>query len=724
MLEIFNTLTKSKDLITPIRLGEIGMYTCGPTVYRYAHIGNMRTYMMADFVRRIPEYRGIKVNHVKNITDVGHMRQELLETGGDKMILAALSEGKTIGEIAQYYADQFHKDERLLNILPATNYPWATDHIPEMLTMVEALVDKNRAYLVDGNIYYDVGQFNDYGKLSRNIGGNLLEGVRVETDPLKKDPRDFTLWKQAEPGRDVYWDSKWGPGFPGWHIECSAMAEKYLGKTFDIHTGGIDNVFPHHEDEIAQSEAVFDAKHVNYWIHGQHLLADGAKMAKSSGNVFMVSDLIERGFDPIAFRYLCLTVRYRHRMNFTFSSLRASQKALDSLRLKLWQWKSTGTYFKPTASTIKLENEFIEIIENDLDLPNGVAFIWNLVKSEISNAEKFYLITKFDSILGLGLDEMPTEYLIPEIIKTHNIKRQTLRASQKFQDSDNLRSLIYIDGYIVQDDLEQSTIRPKTYLERIQSKWPSISSPKEIKSNLDNLSNLEYTFILNAYGYKEDIQRCVESIARYAVAGTYEIIVIDNGSTDGTGDYLESFNDSLSSTTVIHCDHVLGDAAAKNIGLKLGQGKYIVILDASAELTGKIDSSIQDNFSKHKNLGILGPFGLKSDDMQHFHEEVESGPADAMQGYCMIFPRALVTKTGMMRECFRFYRNLDIDFSFQIKNSDYSIWADSTIPIIRHEHRQWTELDDNQRDELSVKNFGRFLKKWGTRHDLLLSNSH
>ena len=301
------------------------------------------------------------------------------------------------------------------------------------------------------------------------------------------------------------------------------MAEKYLGKTFDIHTGGIDNVFPHHEDEIAQSEAVFDAKHVNYWIHGQHLLADGAKMAKSSGNVFMVSDLIERGFDPIAFRYLCLTVRYRHRMNFTFSSLRASQKALDSLRLKLWQWKSTGTYFKPTASTIKLENEFIEIIENDLDLPKGVAFIWNLVKSEISNAEKFYLITKFDSILGLGLDEMPTEYLIPEIIKTHNIKRQTLRASQKFQDSDNLRSLIYIDGYIVQDDLEQSTIRPKTYLERIQSKWPSISSPKEIKSNLDNLSNLEYTFILNAYGYKEDIQRCVESIARYAVAGTYEI---------------------------------------------------------------------------------------------------------------------------------------------------------------------------------------------------------
>jgi cysteinyl-tRNA synthetase len=723
VLEIFNTLTKTKDLITPIRLGEIGMYTCGPTVYRYAHIGNMRTYMMADFVRRILEYRGIKVNHVKNITDVGHMRQELLETGGDKMILAALSEGKTIGEIAQYYADQFHKDEHLLNILPATNYPWATDHIPEMLTMVEALVEKNRAYLVDGNIYYDVGQFNDYGKLSRNIGGNLLEGVRVETDPLKKDPRDFTLWKQAEPGRDVYWDSKWGPGFPGWHIECSAMAEKYLGKTFDIHTGGIDNVFPHHEDEIAQSEAVFDAKHVNYWIHGQHLLADGAKMAKSSGNVFMVSDLIERGFDPIAFRYLCLTVRYRHRMNFTFSSLRASQKALDSLRLKLWQWKSTETAFKPTTSTIKLENEFIEIIENDLDLPKGVAFIWNLVKSDISNAEKFYLITKFDSILGLGLGDMPTEYLIPEIIKTHNIKRQTLRASQKFQDSDKLRSLISFDGFIVQDDLEQSTIRPKTYLERIQSKWPSISSPKEIKSNIDNPSNLEYTFILNAYGYKEDIQRCVESIARYAVPDTYEVIVIDNGSTDGTGDYLESFNGSPSSTTVIHCDHVLGDAAAKNIGLKLGQGKYIVILDASAELTGEIDSSIQENFSKHQNLGILGPFGLKSDDMQHFHEEVESGPADAMQGYCMIFPRALVTKAGMMRECFRFYRNLDIDFSFQIKNSDYSIWADSTIPIIRHEHRQWTELDDNQRDELSVKNFGRFLKKWGTRHDLLLSNS-
>ena len=719
MLKILNTLSKTIEEIVPLSPGQIGMYTCGPTVYRYAHIGNMRTYMMADFIRRLLEYRGLEITHIKNITDVGHMRQELLETGGDKMILAALAEGKTIGEIAQFYAAQFHQDESILNILPATTYPWATDHIPEMLKMVGVLLENDRAYIAEGNIYYDVAKFPEYGKLSRNVGGNLLEGVRMETDPLKRDPRDFTLWKKAEPGRDVYWDSPWGPGFPGWHIECSAMADKYLHEKFDIHTGGIDNVFPHHEDEIAQSEAVYNEKHVNYWIHGQHLLADGAKMAKSSGNVFMISDLIERGFSPLAFRYLCLTVRYRHRMNFTFSSLRASQKALDSLRIRLWNWQEDYSRFSPTAETLQKEETFISIVEQDLDLPGGLAYLWKTMKSDSSNGEKAHLLLSFDRILGLGLNQPFDDFQIPQRISSQAEQRANLRSTASYYESDQIREALLAKGYILQDYEEDTTVRPKMYLEKIVDKWPSVSSGKEIDSRIEAPDTYEYTFILNAYGYKDDIQRCLMAVEKQAHNSSFEIIAIDNGSTDGTGDYLEELASSRANVTVIHCDHVLGDAAAKNIGIKLSTGKYIIILDASAELTGDICSIVSNSFASNTNLGLLGPFGLKSDDMQHFHEEVESGPADAMQGYCMIFPRNIIQQTGLMRECFRFYRNLDIDYSFQIKDLNMEVIADGRLPIVRHEHRQWTELDENQRDELSVKNFGRFLKKWGNRHDLL-----
>lgn len=681
--------------------------------------------MMADFIRRALEYRGNKVNHVKNITDVGHMRQELLETGGDKMILAALSEGKTIGEIAQFYADQFHKDEALLNILPANHYPWATDHISEMLEMIGVLLDNNGAYIAGDNIYFDVGKFTEYGKLSRNVGGNLLEGVRMETDPLKRDPRDFTLWKKAEPGRDVYWDSKWGPGFPGWHIECSAMAAKYLTSKFDLHTGGIDNVFPHHEDEIAQSEAVYNEKHVNYWVHGQHLLADGAKMAKSSGNVFMISDLIERGFSPLAFRYLCLTVRYRHRMNFTFSSLRASQKALDSLRIRLWNWQHEYNTFSPTDKTLSAQQTFMEFVENDLDLPGALAYLWAVVKSDISNGEKAYLVLKFDTVLGLGLSEPFDDFNIPSTITNKAQERINLRSTESYSESDEIRQNLLSEGYIIQDYRENTIVRPKMYLEKIVDKWPSVSSGKEIESHLSESDKYEYTFILNAYGYKDDIERCLVAVEEQAKGSSFEIIVIDNGSTDGTGEYLEQLASSVDNVTVIHCDHVLGDAAAKNIGIKLSTGKFIIILDASAEVTGNICGIVSKCFAGNSKLGLLGPFGLKSDDMQHFHEEVESGPADAMQGYCMIFPRSIIRDTGLMRECFRFYRNLDIDYSFQVKNLSLEVIADARIPVLRHEHRQWTELDDNQRDELSVKNFGRFLKKWGNRHDLLeASNTH
>jgi cysteinyl-tRNA synthetase len=252
VVRIYNTLTNKVEELVTLEPGVARMYSCGPTVYRYAHVGNLRTYLMADCIRRLLIGRGYKVTHVKNITDVGHMRQEALETGGDKVIVAALAEGKTPQEIARFYATTFYEDERKLNILPADHFPWATDHVPEMIAVIQRLFTNGYAYQAGDNIYFDVSKFSGYGKLSGNVGADLMEGVRVEVDPLKKDPRDFTLWKAAEPGRDMKWDSPWGEGFPGWHIECSAMSTKYMGLQLDLHTGGVDNIFPHHEDEIAQ----------------------------------------------------------------------------------------------------------------------------------------------------------------------------------------------------------------------------------------------------------------------------------------------------------------------------------------------------------------------------------------------------------------------------------------------------------------------------------------
>ena len=696
------------------------MYTCGPTVYRYAHIGNLRTYLMADWIRRVLLVHGVDVYHVKNITDVGHMRQELVETGGDKMILAALSEGKTIGEIAQYYADSFFKDEERVNILPAQVFPWATEHIPEMIEIVEKLLTEGYAYQAEGNIYFDVPKSADYGKLSRNFGGDLLEAVRVEADPLKRDPRDFTLWKAAEPGRDVKWGSPWGEGFPGWHIECSAMAHKYLGERFDIHTGGVDNVFPHHEDEIAQSEGAFGGQHVNYWVHAQHLLADGAKMAKSSGNVFLIEDLVERGFDPLSFRYLCLTVRYRHRMNFTFSSLRASEKALTNLRNRLWDWKSLPPLADLPAETEEWRTKFWDTVDNDLDLPGALSLTWNIVKSELPGQAKLDLLLDFDRVFGLDLDKVPTTYDVPQTLLTSLQQRSTLRTQEDYSSADSLRSSVLSQGYLLEDTAVATRIRPKTLLERHAERWPSLSSSREVESLVDQRSELDYTFILNAYNYVDDVQRCVTSMLQCAEGRSAEVIVVDNGSTDGTADWLEEFQSGHPNVRVFHCDHVIGDAAGKNIGLKQSRGKHIIIMDASTEVVGDLLTPVQQRLADD-SVGIFGPYGLSTDDMRHFHEEVESGEADAIQAYCMAFRREGVQKVGLMHEGFRFYRNLDIDYSFQFKEKGYRIVADSTLPLVRHEHRQWTELDDNQRDELSRKNFGRFLRRWGHRPDLLIT---
>ncbi len=724
MLRIYNTLTKNVEEIRPITPGKVSMYTCGPTVYRYAHIGNLRTYLMADWIRRILIADGNDVYHIKNITDVGHMRQELAEAGGDKMIMAALAEGKSLQEIGEFYADVFWQDEERVNILPAHVFPWASHHVPEMLEMVGTLMNNGAAYEAGGNIYFDVNSYPEYGKLSRNFGGDLLEGVRAEADPLKRDPRDFTLWKAAEPGRDVKWDSPWGEGFPGWHIECSAMAHKYLGERFDIHTGGVDNVFPHHEDEIAQSEGAFGEQHVNYWVHGQHLLADGAKMAKSAGNVFLIEDLASRGFDPLAFRYLCMTVRYRHRMNFTFTSLRAAEKALTGLRNRIWVWRSMAGngsgHHALTSDGETWSGKFWDAVHNDLDLPTALAVTWDMVRSGLPPSDKLELLLDFDRVFGLDLGQVPERYEIGSANSEAIARRAALREQAAYADADLMREEVVASGMVVEDTGIATRVRPQTALELQEAKWSSVSASREIPSLLDEPDLCEFSFVINAYDYVDDVRRCVEAILRHSGGASVEVVVVDNGSTDGTGDYLEEAQAEHGNLRVIHCDHVLGDAAGKNIGLKQARGRYVVVMDASTEVVGDILAPIAEHLSD-ESIGVFGPYGLTTDDMQHFHEEVDRGDADAMQAYCMAFRRADLRTVGLMHESFRFYRNLDIDYCFQFKNAGYRVVCDSGLPLVRHEHRQWEELEENQRDELSRKNFGRFLKRWGGRPDLLIN---
>ena len=720
MLRIRNTLTRRIEEIRTLEPGVVRMYTCGPTVYRYAHIGNLRTYLMADWLRRALECHGNRLIHVKNITDVGHMRQELLEQGGDKVILAALAEGKTPQEIAQFYARTFHEDEDRLNILPAHHFPWATDHIQEMIDLVARLVKKGYAYEAGSNVYFDVGKFTPYGRLSGNLQQGLMEGVRAEVDPHKRDTRDFALWKAAEPGREMKWPSPWGDGFPGWHIECSAMSTKYMGEQLDIHTGGVDNIFPHHEDEIAQSEAAFGKQYVSYWVHGQHLLADGVKMAKSAGNVFILDDLVQRGFDPVAFRYLCLTVRYRNRMNFTFAALKGAQGALSALQDRVSRWKQLPPLAGVVPEVEGWRDQFWGHVDDDLDLPNSLAITWKMVRSSLPGQSKLELLLDFDLLLGLGLDQVPARYTFPLEVGEKVQERNGLRIQGAYAEADGLRSQISSEGYVLEDARADTWVRPKTSRERFQERFKTVSSPKEVASLLDVPSSVDYSIILVASDYLEDVQRCTQSALQWADGYSAELVAVDNGSTDGTADWLEELRRRDHRVRLVHCDHVLGDAAAKNIGLMQSLGERVVILDPSVEVVGDFLGPIGQWLSD-EGLGLIGPWGLRTQDLRHFHEEMLPCEVDAMQAYCVAFRRCLVNQAGPMRECFRFYRNLDLDFSFQVKELGYRIRVCDNLPMVRHEHRQWAALDEAQRNELSQKNFKRFFKRWGERTDLLVA---
>jgi cysteinyl-tRNA synthetase len=462
-MRLFNSLTRRVEDVVPLEAEHVTMYACGPTVYRYAHLGNLRSFMLYDLIRRALQFEGLQVTEIMNITDVGHMTDESSVEAVDKMQLAMEDEGLTPAEIAEKYTAAVFDDATALGIRPADRYPKATEHIQEMIDLTAILIDKGHAYVVDsGSVYYDVASFEGYGKLSGNTLENLREGHRdLETDPQKRHPADFALWKAAGPGRLMKWPSPWGEGFPGWHIECSAMSMKYLGERFDIHTGGTDLRFPHHEDEIAQSEGAVGHEVVSIWIHAGHLRQSGQKIAKSTGNVILVRDLVERGFDPLSFRWLCFQTQYRSEMDFTWDAMATADQRVKQLRHRMAEWKPGASELD--ASATAFDARFREALADDLAMPTAVVIVNELVSSkEVLDAQKYALLASWDFVLGLDLERDATAGWEPTAeMRALVTERDVARAAKDFATSDRIRDALGAMGLEVMDTAEGTKIRPR-----------------------------------------------------------------------------------------------------------------------------------------------------------------------------------------------------------------------------------------------------------------------
>ncbi len=481
MLKIYNTLTKKKEIFKPLKDKKVGMYNCGPTVYSFAHIGNLRAYITADIIRRYLEYLGHQVKQVKNITDVGHLTEQDI----DKMVVAARKERKTPKQIARFYIRAFFEDEKKLNIKPAHVFPRATEHIGEMIKLVETLIEKGYAYQKKGSAFFDINKFKNYGQLSGNTLEKLKTGARLKAHPDKINPFDFALWLKAPREHLMKWRSPWGLGYPGWHIECSAMSMKYLGKSFDIHTGGEDNIFPHHENEIAQSEAATGKRFVKYWIHCGWLLVAGEKMAKSKGNFYTLRDLEQRNRNPLVFRLLILSAHYRSKFNFTFRGLKQAQEGLEriiELLKKLKTIKRRGPKGKVGRETRKLvervKKEFEEYMNDDFNTPRALAVVFDLVKegnklidenkSEFTPAEAeiiYNLIMKLNQVLAV-LPAKITVLKIPAEVKKLVQEREEARERKSWRKADQLRKEIEKKGYLVEDTPKGAQIKKLSFAKK------------------------------------------------------------------------------------------------------------------------------------------------------------------------------------------------------------------------------------------------------------------
>lgn len=745
MLTLFNTLTRRREPFAPIEPGIAKIYSCGPTVYRYIHIGNLRTFLMADWLRRVLLYRDFEVQYVKNITDVGHMRVERLDQGEDKLLAQARKEGKSALDIAAFYTAAFHDDEARMNILPAHVFPRATEHIPEMIAIVQGLEQRGLAYAVEGNVFFDVRRFDNYGQLSGNALEGLLEGARDTDDTQRRNPEDFPLWKQAEPGREMAWDSPWGRGFPGWHIECSAMSMKYLGPHFDIHTGGVDNIFPHHEGELAQSEGYTGQRFVNYWLHAQHLLADGLKMAKSAGNDYTLSDIEARGFEPMALRYLFATVHYRSRINFIFSALRAAQTGLRRLRLAMAALAVQTEPSQAISADNPWQQRFVAAIEHDLNIPQAVALVWDMLRGrgpdQPSAADKLALLLDWDRVLGLQLaDWLAAEQAkknqaasdvqwmadVPDSVAALVQQRGGLRAAGRYAEADALRAQIAAAGYHVRDTRSGPFVEPRP----AAAEFVTISRSADVPNGLSEPDRHAFSVNLLARDSRADLERCIASIAGHRHGHDIELVIVDSGSTDDTVPYLQDLaRHGLRSTdnadiplTVLFADHNLGFAAGRNATLRASRGQIVVLLDTSIELCGDIWTLLQAALAD-PHIGIVGPYGLVTDDLKEFRED--DGPfVDAIEGYLLAFRRELLHEIGWLDEKFRFYRLLDIHTSFFIKAAGYHAVTAPEVAaqIEKHMHREWSSLSEDERATRSKKNYDIFRRRWHHGESLLAMN--
>ena len=458
-IKFYNTLTKTKQTFKPLEGNEVRIYSCGPTVYKTASIGNLRTNIFQDVLRRVLKYNGYTLKHAMNITDVGHLVSDGDE-GEDKMVKSALEEKKTPMQIAEHYTNLFFEDLKNLNIETPEIVCKATDHITEMLKFVERLMENGYAYETSTAIYFDVSKLDEYGILSGIKLDDQKSGARVEVDSEKRNPYDFALWIKAPENHLMKWDSPWGKSYPGWHIECSAMSQKYLGEEFDIHTGGIHLIPTHHENEIAQSKGACGKVPAKFWMHGEYLLIDGGKMSKSLGNVYYLNDIIEKGYDPLVYRLFCYTSHYRNKLNFTWDSIEATSKSLERLREGFR--KHLNETNDVDEETIKdLENRFIEAINDDLNMPAAMGVVWEAIKYPVKSNKIAELLLKFDKVLGVSIDKEEKEEIIPaEILELVN-QRKEARKNKDWKKSDELRDLINQKGYIILDNKDGMDLQKK-----------------------------------------------------------------------------------------------------------------------------------------------------------------------------------------------------------------------------------------------------------------------
>lgn len=460
MLKLYNSLSRQIEEFKPLQPNKVTMYTCGPTVYDFAHIGNFRSYSTSDLLVRILRYNGLDVKFMMNITDVGHLVSDD-DTGEDKMEKSAKKEGKTAWEVAAFYTDAFKEDYQKLNDTMPERFAKATDHIQEQIELVRRLEEQGYTYIISDGVYFDTSKLKDYGKLSTLDRKD--EGVaRVEANPEKRNPRDFALWKFSpkDEKRQMEWKSPWGKGFPGWHIECSAMSMKYLGESIDIHTGGVDHISVHHTNEVAQSEAATHKKFVDYWVHTAFMLVSGQKMSKSLGNIYRIYDIEKEGYEPLALRYLYMQTHYRQEMNFTFPSLEAAENALKNLYEEVIKWE------EPQGRLTEFEERFLEAINDDMNMPKALAVVWEMVKSNNPSGAKANSLFKMDEVLGFNFREITEklrreEEIIPGNIRHLAEEREHYRKNRQFNAADQIRAQIEKLGYEIEDTKKGVKVRKK-----------------------------------------------------------------------------------------------------------------------------------------------------------------------------------------------------------------------------------------------------------------------